>query len=215
MINVFIVDDQVIISEGLQVVLDATETLQVVGIAHDGTQALATIPSIKPDVVLMDLKMPHMNGVHATRMLKRELPSLLIIVLTTYDEDEWVVDAIRAGADGYLLKDISSQELIAAIEGAVAGQTPIDDSVAQKLFHFVKTGPPPQSDVAEMFTERELNVLRMLATGLSNQAIGERLHIAKGTVRNHVTQIYAKLGVTERAEATALAWKYGLVNRIL
>ncbi len=212
MIKVFIVDDQMMISEGLHVVLDAAATLQVVGTAHDGEEALVAIPTAKPDVVLMDLKMPRMNGIHATRVLKNNDPELLVIVLTTYDEDDWVVDAIRAGADGYLLKDISSQALIAAIEGAVAGRTPINNAVAEKLFHFIQSGLPPQSDRAEEFSERELEVLRLLAIGLNNQAIGERLHIAKGTVKNHVTQIFLKLGVTDRAKATALAWQYGLVK---
>lgn len=212
MIKVFIVDDQMMISEGLQVVLDAATSLHVVGTAHDGEEALVAIPTAKPDVVLMDLKMPRMNGIHATRVLKHNYPELLVIVLTTYDEDDWVVDAIRAGADGYLLKDIGSQALIAAIEGAMAGRTPINKVVAEKLFHFVRSGLPPQTDMAAEFSERELEVLRLLAIGLSNQAIGEKLYIAKGTVKNHVTQIFLKLGVTDRAKATALAWQYGLVK---
>jgi DNA-binding NarL/FixJ family response regulator len=211
-IRALIVDDQVIVCEGLRVVLNASGTLQVVGVAHDGAQALAQAAALQPDVVLMDLNMPVMNGVQATRALRKRFPALPVVVLTTYDDDTWVVDAIRAGAAGYLLKDTGPRELVAAIEGAVAGRTPVDPAVAAKLFTYVRQGAPPDAAVAAQLSQRERAILRLLASGLTNAAIADRLALAEGTVRNHVTTIFAKLDVADRAQATALAWRSGLVT---
>ena len=133
-----------------------------------------------------------------------------VLVLTTYDEDEWVIDAIRAGAAGYLLKDSGAQELAAAIEGTAAGRTHLDPSVAATLFSVVREGAPPNAEPASLLSERE--ILQLLASGLTNAGIAERLGLAEGTVRNHVTSILGKLGVDDRAQATALAWRYGLVT---
>jgi DNA-binding NarL/FixJ family response regulator len=212
MIKVLLVDDQTIVTEGLKVILSASSSLEVVGTAQDGAEALAAAGRLLPDVVLMDLKMPGMNGIHATRAIKAAYPHIAVLVLTTYDEDEWVVDAIRAGANGYLLKDTGRAEIVAAIEGVVAGRTPVDAAVAEKLFQFVQQGAPPSRDFAALLTEREREILRLLASGLSNAAIADRLYLAEGTVRNHVTNIFAKLDVTDRAQATALAWRYGLAG---
>jgi DNA-binding NarL/FixJ family response regulator len=198
--------------EGLKVILSASSSLEVVGTAQDGAEALAAAGRLLPDVMLMDLKMPGMNGIHATRAIKAAHPHIAVLVLTTYDEDEWVVDAIRAGANGYLLKDTGRAEIVAAIEGIVAGRTPVDTVVAEKLFQFVQQGAPPSRDFAALLTEREREILRLLASGLSNAAIADRLYLAEGTVRNHVTNIFAKLDVTDRAQATALAWRYGLAG---
>jgi len=212
MIRVLIVDDQEIVCEGLQVVLSASPNIEVVGTAHDGAQGVEKVAALQPDVVLMDLKMPGMNGVQATHVIKREYPSTAVLVLTTYDQDEWVVDAIRAGANGYLLKDTGREQIVAAIEGVIAGHTPVDPAVAEKLFKFVRSGVPAQSVVVDTLSEREMSVLRLLASGLTNAAIADRLHLSEGTVRNHVTGILSKLDVTDRAQATALAWRYGLVH---
>ncbi|MDX2137448.1 MAG: response regulator transcription factor [Chloroflexota bacterium] len=212
MIRVLIVDDQAIVCEGLKVMLSAKPHIEVVGTAHDGSEALDAARRLTPDLVLMDLKMPGMNGIHATRAIKTELPQVAVLVLTTYDEDEWVVDAIRAGANGYLLKDTGRDEIVAAIEGVIAGRTPVDPAVAEKLYQFVKAGTPPSRDFAALLTERERDILRLLANGLSNAAIADKLYLAEGTVRNHVTNIFTKLDVTDRAQATALAWRYGLVT---
>lgn len=212
MITLVIVDDQRLIGEGLRVVLDAQPGLRVIGIAHDGAEALAVIDRQPPDIVLMDLKMPGMNGIHATRAVKAAYPGVLVIVLTTYDEDEWVVDAIRAGADGYLLKDTGTAELTAALHGAMAGRKPIDPAIADKLFAYVQHGVPPGTTLAAQFTERERHILYLLASGLTNAAIADRLSLAEGTIRNHITLIFEKMGVTDRAQATAYAWRYGLVR---
>lgn len=212
MIRVLIVDDQEIVCEGLQVVLSASPNIEVVGMAHDGAKAVELVESLRPDLVLMDLKMPLMNGVQATHAIKEQHPETSVLILTTYDEDEWVVDAVRAGANGYLLKDTGREDVVAAIEGVIAGKTPVDPAVAEKLFKYVRYGVPSQSKLAELLSERESGVLRLLATGLTNAAIADRLHLSEGTVRNHVTNILAKLNVTDRAQATALAWRYGLVQ---
>ena len=212
MIRVLIVDDQEIVCEGLHVVLSANPNIEVVAMAHDGARAVELVESLHPDLVLMDLKMPLMNGVQATHAIKEQYPETAVLILTTYDEDEWVVDAIRAGANGYLLKDTGREEVVAAIEGVIAGKTPIDPSVAEKLYKYVRYGVPSQSNIGELLSEREAGVLRLLATGLTNAAIADRLHLSEGTVRNHVTNILAKLNVTDRAQATALAWRYGLVQ---
>jgi DNA-binding NarL/FixJ family response regulator len=212
MIRVLIVDDQVIVCEGLKVLLEASPTIRVVGMAHDGAQAVEMVSRLEPDLVLMDLKMPGMNGVQATREIRRVAPAVPVLVLTTYDDDEWIVDAIRAGAAGYLLKDSRREDLVAAIEGAVAGRTHVDPAVATRVFAFLRDGVPPSSALATTLSERERDVLRLLASGLTNAAIADRLALAEGTVRNHVTTILAKLGVADRAQATAIAWRDGLVG---
>jgi two-component system, NarL family, response regulator LiaR len=210
MIRVLVVDDQVVVAEGLRVVLNASPTISVIGLAFDGQQALEQVERLQPDLVLMDLQMPVMNGVQATRTLGMRFPALPVLVLTTYDNDEWVLDAVRAGARGYLLKDISRDELVAAIEGVVAGQAPLDPAVAPRLLAFVRDGPAPTRELLAQLTPREQDVLRLLAHGLTNAAIADRLHLAEGTVRNHVSAILGKLQVDDRAQATALAWRCGL-----
>ncbi|HEY7833820.1 MAG TPA: response regulator transcription factor [Ktedonobacterales bacterium] len=212
-IRVLIADDQAIVCEGLKVVLNASARVRVVGMAPDGAAAVRLAETLRPDVVLMDLKMPGMNGVQATRALRERLPEIAVLVLTTYDDDEWVVDAIRAGAAGYLLKDSASQEIVAAIEGTAAGRTHVDPAVAAKLFSYVREGPPPSQALLARLTPRERAILRLLASGLTNAAIGERLALAEGTVRNHVSAILAKLEVADRAQATAVAWRSGLVSQ--
>jgi two-component system, NarL family, response regulator LiaR len=212
MIRVLLVDDQVIVCEGLRVVLGAYANVAVAGLAHDGVQALRQVEVLRPDLVLMDLKMPVMNGVQAMRVMRARFPEVPVLVLTTYDEDEWVIDAIRAGAAGYLLKDSGAEELVAAIEGTVAGRTHVDPSVAATLFSVVREGAPPNAELANLLSEREREILRLLASGLTNAGIAERLSLAEGTVRNHVTSILSKLNVDDRAQATALAWRCGLVT---
>ncbi|MBC8075871.1 MAG: response regulator transcription factor [Chloroflexales bacterium] len=212
MIRALVVDDQVIVCEGLRVVLNASQTVHVVGIAYDGAQALELAATLQPDVVLMDLNMPVLNGVQATRALHERFPTLPVVILTTYDDDTWVVDAIRAGAVGYMLKDTGPRELVAAIEGAVAGRTPVDPHVAAKLFTYVRQGTPPRAAIAEQLSVRERAILRLLASGLTNAAIADRLTLAEGTVRNHITTIFAKLDTADRAQATAFAWRHGLVT---
>ncbi|MBI5929633.1 MAG: response regulator transcription factor [Chloroflexi bacterium] len=215
MTRILIVDDQIVVSEGLKAILSATPGIEVVGIAQDGAQALELVATTKPELVLMDLKMPGMNGIHATRKIREQYPDVRILVLTTYVEDEWVFDAIQAGAAGYLLKDSRREDIVNAIQHTMAGQTPVDPAVADKLFALVRGNARPTSQtstIANELNEREREILQLLARGMSNAAIAERLVLAEGTVRNYVSSIFAKLNVTDRTQAAALAWQHGLVS---
>jgi NarL family two-component system response regulator LiaR len=213
MIRVLICDDQGIVSEGLRVILGTDPELKVVGVANDGREAVELVPRLKPDVVLMDLKMPVMNGIQATRLIREQYPDVRVLVLTTYDADEWVFDAIRNGAAGYLLKDTPPDGLIKAIKGTTAGKTHVDPAVAGKLFALVGQGAAPlDNSIAESLTEREREVLRHVARGLSNAAIAEQLYLSEGTVRNYVSAILTKLGASDRTQAAVIALRYGLAD---
>ena len=213
MIRVLICDDQDLVCEGLKAILGTDPDLQVVGVANDGAEALERIPACKPDLVLMDLKMPGMNGVHATRRIRQEHPQVQVLVLTTYDADEWVFDAIRAGARGYLLKDTPRERLLAAIREAIEGKTPVDPGVAGRLFaHVVQETSVPDAAITGLLSEREREVLGLLGKGLSNAEIAARIYLSEGTVRNYVSSIFEKLGVTDRTQAAVLAIRSGLVD---
>jgi DNA-binding NarL/FixJ family response regulator len=211
MIRVLICDDQVVVCEGLRAILGTVPEVEVVGIANNGSEALELIPTLKPDLILMDLKMPEMNGIQATRLVRERYPQVKVLVLTTYDADEWVFDAIRSGADGYLLKDTPREGLIAALKGTVAGATHVDPQVAGKLFRRVSQGgPPPDQASLDLLGDREKEVLRLLARGYTNPEIAQRLFLSEGTVRNYVSSIFSKLGVTDRTQAAVLALRAGL-----
>jgi DNA-binding NarL/FixJ family response regulator len=214
MIRVLICDDQWIVCEGLEAILEADREIQVVGIAHDGAQALELIPQAKPDVVLMDLKMPGMNGIQATHKIGEQYPHVKVLVLTTYGADEWVFDAIRSGAAGYLLKGTPRDSLITAVKGTASGDTHVDPAVAGKLFNQIARNSAPLSNttIANALSDRELDVLRLLARGLSNAEIAQRLYLSEGTVRNYVSAVLAKLEVSDRTQAAILALRYGLVD---
>lgn len=214
MIRVLICDDQWIVCEGLEAIIETDPDLQVVGIAHDGAEALDQVAALKPDVVLMDLRMPGMNGIQATKVIADKYPDVRILVLTTYAADEWVFDAIRSGADGYLLKGTPRQALLDAIKGTAAGQTHVDPAVAGRLFEQVTQAGrvAPETTVLEALSKREVDVLRLLARGLSNAEIASHLSLSQGTVRNYVSAILAKLDVSDRTQAALLALRYGLVD---
>jgi DNA-binding NarL/FixJ family response regulator len=215
MVRVLICDDQTVVREGLAAILSTEPEIEVVGLAGDGKEAVAMIPETEPDLVLMDLKMPVMNGIQATRRLRELYPSLHVLVLTTYAADDWIFDAVRAGASGYLLKDTRRDDLIAAIKGTLEGQTYIDPSIAGRLMQQVASSPVlPQhdGDLVEKLTPRELEVLQLIARGYSNPEIAERLFLASGTVRNYVSIVFQKLGVSDRTQAVMLAMKRGLID---
>jgi two-component system, NarL family, response regulator LiaR len=213
MIKLLICDDQYVVREGLKAIFETDNSLQVVGTAADGAEALELMPQLQPDLILMDLKMPIMNGVQATRHIRQKYPDVKILVLTTYDADEWVFDAIRSGAAGYLLKDTQRESLIAAIKDTMVGKTPVDSAVAGKLFAQVIHGTSaPQSTLPDNLTEREKDILRLLAAGLSNADIAARLYFSEGTVRNYISSILDKLGVADRTQAAVLALRCGLVD---
>ncbi|GAP08422.1 MAG TPA: DNA-binding response regulator [Anaerolinea thermolimosa] len=214
MIRVLIVDDQVVVCEGLQAILSTVADIEVVGVANQGEEAVAMVEQWHPDVVLMDLKMPVMNGIQATREIRSRWPEVRVLVLTTYDFDEWVFDAIRNGAAGYLLKDTPRDQLIAAIRGTAAGKAYIDPAVAGKLLESVGQARPPSPDpsLVRLFSERELAVLRLLAIGRTNAEIASQLFLSEGTVRNYVSSIFTKLGVSERTQAAVIALRSGLAD---
>jgi NarL family two-component system response regulator LiaR len=212
-IRVLICDDQAIVCEGLQAILSTARGIEVVGVANDGARAVEMVAEARPDIVLMDLKMPVMNGVQATRLIRDRYPAVRVLVLTTYDADEWVFDAIRGGAAGYLLKDTPREKLIEAIKDTAAGKTPVDPTVAGKLFaQMTARGALPDTSIADDLSEREREVLGLLARGLTNAEIAGRLYLSEGTVRNYVSAILAKLGVPDRTQAAVLALRHGLAN---
>ncbi len=212
MIRVLICDDQWIVCEGLELILGHDPEIEVVALASNGVDALVKVRNTQPDVVLMDLKMPEMNGVQATRKIKAEFPEVKVIVLTTFGDDEWVFDAVRAGAVGYLLKGTPREQLVAAVKGTVAGETYLDPKIAGKLLDAVATQGAPTADSALLddLTEREREVLRLLTQGLSNSEIASRLYLSAGTVRNYVSSILTKLDVADRTQAAVLALRHGL-----
>ncbi len=213
MIKVIICDDQEVVCQGLNAILGTANHLQVVGIAMNGQEALEMVEMKHPDVVLMDLKMPVMNGIQATKFIKEKFPQVRVLVLTTYDADAWLFDAIRNGADGYLLKDTSRENLIQAIEEIAAGQTPVDAKVAGKLFNKLSSHAlPADTTIGQNLTEREREVLKQIAHGLTNAEIAQVMFLSEGTVRNYVSSILDKLGVDDRTKAAVVALRFGLVD---
>jgi len=212
MIRVLIADDQTVVREGLAAILSTDSEIEVVGQAGDGQEALEMAAQARPDVVLMDLKMPVLNGVQATRRLRQDDPGIRVLVLTTFAQDDWVFDAIRAGASGYLLKDTRRDELIAAIKGTAEGRSYLDPSIAGRVMQQAMASSPASEPPSEPLSERERQVLQLLSQGYSNPEIAQRLHLARGTVRNYVSSILQKLGVADRTEAAVEALRRGLVK---
>ncbi len=213
MIKVLICDDQEIVCEGLKHILEADSEIKVVGVAHNGLEALDVAAETQPDLVLMDLKMPVMNGVQATRKLRELYPKIHILILTTYTDDEWLFNAIRSGASGYLLKDRPRKELIDAIKGTAAGEAYIDPSVARKVLENVNQ--PPEMRKAKIkisLSPRESEILHLLSMGLSNSDIAQRLFLSEGTVRNYMSDLFSKLDVSDRTQAVIVALRSGLVD---
>lgn len=213
MIKILLCDDQDIVTEGMQVILGTVKDFEVVGKAKDGAEAVEQVAQLSPDLVLMDLRMPIMNGIQATGEIRQTYPETKVLVLTTYDDDGWVFDAIRAGASGYLLKDTPREQLIAAIRGTVAGDTHVDPHVAGKLFEQIAqpgAAPIANTNLGQDLTEREREILKLIANGSSNAEIADQLHLSKGTVQNYVSNIFVKLDVTDRTQAAVLALRHGL-----
>lgn len=209
--KVIICDDQATVRDGLVMLLKLEPDIDIVGTAEDGAEAVDIVADKGPNLVLMDLKMPIMNGVEATRQIRTKYPEVKVLVLTTYADDEWVFDAIQAGASGYLLKDMPREELIKAVRGTVAGKTYVDPSVAGKVLEQVSSRQTqPATLITAKLTEREVEVLRLIAKGSSNADIADRLSLSDGTVRNHVSAILSKLGVSDRTQAAVIAIQHGL-----
>jgi len=213
MINLIICDDQEVVCQGLQAILSTSEAINVLGIANNGVGLIEKIELKAPHVVLMDLKMPVMNGLQATKEIKQKYPQVKVLVLTTYDADAWVFDAIRNGADGYLLKDASKEKLIEAIINVSKDSTPVDEKVAGKLFaKIAKSAQKSETLVGKNLTDREREILELIANGRSNAEIAQEIFLSEGTVRNYVSAILEKLKVEDRTQAAVVALRYGIVD---
>lgn len=216
-IRVLLVDDQALFREGLRTLLSLHEDIDIVGEAADGQETLEAAARLQPDVILMDLQMPVLDGAAATRRLKEMGHPARVIVLTTFDDDDRVFDGLRAGAVGYLLKDVSSEVLVRAIRATARGESFLQPSVAAKVlaeFNRLESmagTAPRQSGLVEPLSERELEIARLVAAGDSNREIAARLFITEGTVKNHVTNILGKLGVRDRTQAAIRARELGLL----
>jgi DNA-binding NarL/FixJ family response regulator len=215
-IRVLVVDDQQLVREGLCVLLDLIPDIRVVGEAADGVAAAEQAQRIRPDVVLMDVRMPKLDGVAATRRVREMCPDIQVIILTTFDDDEYVFEGLRAGAAGYLLKDVPSEQLAEAIRAAARGEAFIQPSVTRKVVaEFTRLAEREnvrrKQPLPDPLSERELEVLALLAESLSNQEIADRLYIAPGTVKNHVSNILSKLNARDRTQAVLQAQDLGLL----
>jgi DNA-binding NarL/FixJ family response regulator len=215
-VRVLLCDDQALVRSGFRMVLEAREDMEVVGEAEDGAGALELAARCRPDVILMDVRMPVMDGVEATRRLARTGTSARIVILTTFDSDEYVYEALRAGASGFLLKDVQPGQLVDAIRVVARGEALLAPTVTRRLLdRFAHTLPDrtrtAPGALAEL-TERELEVLTLLASGLSNAELAERLFLSETTVKTHVSSILRKLGLRDRVQAVVLAYQAGLVR---
>ena len=214
-IRVLLVDDQALFREGLRTLLSVQPGIEVAGEAADGEAALRRAAALRPDVVLMDLRMPVLGGVEATRRLREAFPSVQVLVLTTFDDDEEVFDALRAGAAGYLLKDAPCAKLVEAIHAAARGESFLQPSIAAKVVaefsRLSRPRPAPGPALIEPLSEREREVLQHLAGGKSNKEIAAALRLAEGTVKNHMTNILGKLGVLDRTQAALKGREMGLL----
>jgi DNA-binding NarL/FixJ family response regulator len=214
MIKVLVVDDQRLVRAGFRVILDAEPDLSVVGEAADGREALHQNHELQPDVVLMDIRMPNMDGLEAARRIIAGSPAR-VLILTTFDADEYVYGALHAGASGFMLKDAPPDQLVAAVRAAAAGNALIDPSVTRRFIaQFAQAVRPTSATPNEMggLTSRELDVLRLLTEGLSNSEIAERLIVEETTVKTHVSRILMKLGLRDRVQAVILAYESGFVR---
>lgn len=214
-IRLLLVDDQRLMRDGLRTLMELEEDLAVVGEAENGQIALELYEILLPDVILMDIRMPVMDGVKATQQLIERWPDARVIILTTFDDDEYVFEGLRGGAMGYLLKAVSAEELAAAIRTVAAGGALIDPSVTRKVVaEFARTGRAPRSkapELIEQLSEREEDVLQLIANGYTNKEIAGRLYLAEGTVKNYVTSILGKIGARDRTQAALKARELGLL----
>jgi DNA-binding NarL/FixJ family response regulator len=213
---VLVVDDQTVVRDGLVLLLGLLPGLEVVGSAGDGEEAVRLVGENHPEVVLMDLRMPRVDGVEATRRIKAEHPSVQIVVLTTYSDDESVFAALQAGARGYLTKDAGADEIARAIDAVLGGDAQLDPSVQRRLVDALATGTQPsrrrRRDLPDGLTQREAEVLTLIAGGNSNAEIARELFISEATVKTHINNLFAKAGLRDRAQAVTYAYRKGLAD---
>jgi DNA-binding NarL/FixJ family response regulator len=215
MIRVVVADDQALVRGGFRLILQTQPDIEVVGEAADGREAVARAREQRPDVVLMDIRMPGMDGLEATRRLMTTQNPPRVLMLTTFDLDEYVYDALRAGASGFLLKDVRPEQLAEAVRAVAAGDTLLAPAITRRLVEQYLRRPPPGArtplGLGEL-TDRELDVLRLVARGKSNQQIADTLFLGESTVKTHLTHLFAKLGLRDRAQAVVLAYESGLIQ---
>jgi DNA-binding NarL/FixJ family response regulator len=214
-IRVLLCDDQALVRSGFRLILEGKENIEVVGEAEDGREAIELARQVDPNVILMDVRMPNVDGVEATRRLVAGGSQARILILTTFDLDEYVYEAIRAGASGFLLKDVQPAQLVDAIRVVAAGEALLAPSVTRRLLdRFAHTLPGEEKPLPELasLTERELEVLKLLAGGLSNAELAERLFLSETTVKSHISSVLRKLGLRDRVQAVVLAYEAGLVR---
>jgi DNA-binding NarL/FixJ family response regulator len=211
-IRVLVADDEELVRTGLRLILTSEPDIEVVGEAADGRQAVEAARALQPDVALLDIRMPELDGIEATRLLLGNGCATRVVILTTFDLDQYVYDALQAGASGFLLKDAPAHQLVTAVRAAAAGDAVLAPSVTRRLLSdFARKAPRVDAPV-ESLTARELDVLRLLARGLSNAEIAAELFIGEGTVKTHVARLLTKLGVRDRLQAVVLAYRSGLAS---
>lgn len=215
-IRVLIADDHQVVREGLSAILKTKEDIEVIGEARDGVEAVEKAKELKPDVILMDISMPRMNGVEATRRIKLEQPQIGIVVLTMYEEEEYIFDLVKAGATGYMLKNSDSAQIIKAIRSTYQGESMLQPSVATKILsefsHLSQRPAPKPSRNDRALTDREIQVIKLIADGKTNKEIANALTISEKTVKNHVRNIFQKLDVDDRTQAAIIAIKNGWIQ---
>lgn len=212
-IKVMITDDQRLMREGLKTILDLEDDLTVVQLADNGRDALDKIAQARPDVVLMDIRMPVMDGVECTRIIKQQYPGVKVLILTTFDDDEFIIEALKSGAAGYILKDLPSEKLVDAIRDVYEGSSIMQPEIAAKVIsHITSTVKAPVSNStpselmqAEELTDREKDVLQLVGKGMSNKEIARKLYISEGTVKNYISSLYSKLELNDRSKLTLYA----------
>jgi len=210
-ITILIAEDHVVVRESIRQFLEREAKLEVVGEASDGEEAVQMASQLKPDVIIMDISMPKLNGIEATRRIKAQQPSATILILTAYDYEQYIFPLLEAGAAGYLLKDISGRELVSAIETVYKGEAVLYPSVARKVMERIRQTRVESSGghASDLLTEREIAILKMAAKGMSNSDIADELHLSARTIESHLATIFNKLGVGSRTEAVIKAMKYG------
>lgn len=215
--RVVVADDQSVVREGIVMLLGLLPGIEVVGAAKDGEEAVALVAEHAPDVVLMDLRMPRCDGVEATRRIRTDFPSTQVVVLTTFDDDDSLFPALRAGARGYLTKDAGGDEIVRAVQAVLSGEAGLSPAIQRRLLEQVTEGPLPRtgSDVLELpdgMTPREAEVLVLIADGMSNAEIARSLHISQATVKSHINNLFAKAGLRDRAQAVRYAYVRGIAQ---
>jgi DNA-binding NarL/FixJ family response regulator len=209
-IRVIVADDQRVVRDGLTMLVGLIDDVEIVGTAADGSEAVQLARETKPDVVLMDLRMPELDGAEATRLIRSELPETQVLILTTYADDESLFPALQAGARGYLTKDATAEEIEQAIRAVAEGRTHLDPAIQQRLVAAVVESRPAATELPDELTAREVEVLKLIAAGLSNTEIAATLVVSAATVKTHINHIFQKTGARDRAQAVRYAYQHGI-----